>query len=250
MLLGTGTQRLLIALDAVAATVIGPVWLAAAVGVVWAAHRRRLAPVLLAGAALTWLAEVVVMSGGVRLRRAGPVPGPGRGGAVRAGRGGGGVDRVGPAAGAVRTGWARPAGRGVPAALPGWPGCRRSWPRPRTGPRYEADLDRTLAALGRDRLVACGLPLGLDTARPAVEFRPALAWKLDVPLAASATRSVNGTGVSFAQRGSPIERNLAAQPPADARPVLRTERWVVYAQRCPTLGRTAPAGRGSGEPAV
>ena len=236
---GTATQRLLLALDAVAAAVILPVWLAAAVGVVWAAHRRRLGPVLLAGAALVWMAEVVVMSGvfgyaalgrflapvaavacvlagtAVGWTAALPWPGPARAGAV-----------------------ALLLAAAVPAALPrvAWLPAQQAAAGQRAA--YDVDLDRALVTLGRDRLLACGLPFGLDTAWPAAEFRAALAWRLDVPLAGSAHMVVNGTGVWFAQRGSPGELNLAAQPPAAVRPVLRNERWVVYAQQCPAL--TAP----------
>ena len=38
------------------------VWVAAAVAVVWGAHRRRVAPALLAGAALAWAVVVAVMA--------------------------------------------------------------------------------------------------------------------------------------------------------------------------------------------
>ena len=237
VLLGTGTQRLLIALDAVAATVIGPVWLAAAVGVVWTAHRRRGAPVLLAGAALTWLVEVVVMSGVFGYAALGRFLAPVA--AVLCVLAGVAVAWTvsAPRRALLRTGLALALlAAAVPAALPRMAWLPAQFEAAAHRAAFEADLDRMLAELGRDRLVSCGLPLGLDSAPPAVEFRPALAWKLDVPLAASAHSVVNGTGVSFTQRGSPIERNLAAQPLADARPVQRTERWVVYAQRCPTLG--------------
>jgi hypothetical protein len=221
----------------VAATVIGPVWLAAAVGVVWTAHRRRGAPVLLAGAALTWLVEVVVMSGVFGYAALGRFLAPVA--AVLCVLAGVAVAWTvsAPRPALLRTGLALALlAAAVPAALPRMAWLPAQFEAAAHRAAFEADLDRMLAELGRDRLVSCGLPLGLDSAPPAVEFRPALAWKLDVPLAASAHSVVNGTGVSFTQRGSPIERNLAAQPLADARPVQRTERWVVYAQRCPTLG--------------
>ena len=56
VLVGTAAQRLVVGLDGALAMVPVPVWVAAAVAVVWGAHRRRLAPALLAAAALAWAA--------------------------------------------------------------------------------------------------------------------------------------------------------------------------------------------------
>jgi hypothetical protein len=62
VLLETPEERLVLAVDSALAMVPAAVWVAAAVAVVWGAHRRRVAPALLAGAALAWAALVVVMA--------------------------------------------------------------------------------------------------------------------------------------------------------------------------------------------
>ena len=147
----------------------------------YAALGRFLAPVaavlcVLAGVAVGWTVR----------RRGGRCSGPGRAGP--AGRGG--------------------AGGAAPDGL----AAGRSSRRPRTGPRSRPTSTGCWPSWGGTGWCPAGCRSGWTRLRPAVEFRPALAWKLDVPLAASAHSVVNGTGVSFTQRGSPIERNLAAQP--------------------------------------
>jgi len=62
VLVGTAAQRLVVGLDGAVAMVPVAVWGAAAVAVVWGAHRRRVAPALLAGAALAWAVLVAVMA--------------------------------------------------------------------------------------------------------------------------------------------------------------------------------------------
>ena len=62
VLVGTAAQRLVVGLDGALAMVPVAVWVAAAVAVVWGAHRRRLAPALLAGAALAWAGLVAAMA--------------------------------------------------------------------------------------------------------------------------------------------------------------------------------------------
>ena len=62
VLVGTAAQRLVVGLDGALAMVPVPVWVAAAVAVVWGAHRRRLAPALLAAAALVWAGLVAAMA--------------------------------------------------------------------------------------------------------------------------------------------------------------------------------------------
>ena len=91
VLVGTAAQRLVVGLDGALAMVPVAVWVAAAVAVVWGAHRRRLAPALLAGSGVG-----VGGTGGrdgraVRLRGDRAVLRPVGGPAVRGGRGGGGL---------------------------------------------------------------------------------------------------------------------------------------------------------------
>ena len=62
VLVGTAAQRLVVGLDGALAMVPVAVWVAAAVAVVWGAHRRRLAPALLAAAALAWAGLVAAMA--------------------------------------------------------------------------------------------------------------------------------------------------------------------------------------------
>jgi len=62
VLVGTAAQRLVVGLDGALAMVPVAVWVAAAVAVVWGAHRRRVAPALLAGAALAWAGLVAAMA--------------------------------------------------------------------------------------------------------------------------------------------------------------------------------------------
>ena len=62
VLVGSAAQRLVVGLDGAVAMVPVAVWVAAAVAVVWGAHRRRLAPALLAGGALAWAGLVAVMA--------------------------------------------------------------------------------------------------------------------------------------------------------------------------------------------
>ncbi|HWM58826.1 MAG TPA: hypothetical protein VNO83_13410 [Pseudonocardia sp.] len=234
VLLGTGNQRLLLGLDAVANTVIAPVWMAAAVGLVWAAHRRRAAPVLLAAAAVVWMAEVAVMSGLFGYAALGRFLAPAA--AVLCILTGVAVGWLlhAPRRTTLRVGLAVVLAAGtLPAALPrlGWLPAQFAAAAERAA--YESDLDRMLARIGRDRIVSCGLPSSMDTARPAVEFRPALAWKLDLPLSGVGYVLVNGVGMTFAQRDSILDRYLQTLPPAEADPVLRTDRWIAYKQRCP-----------------
>jgi hypothetical protein len=62
VLVGTAAQRLVVGLDGAVAMVPLAVWVAAAVAVVWGAHRRRLAPALLAGTALVYAGLVAAMA--------------------------------------------------------------------------------------------------------------------------------------------------------------------------------------------
>ncbi|OLT14682.1 hypothetical protein BJF78_17805 [Pseudonocardia sp. CNS-139] len=232
---GSTVSRLVLALDNVAVAVILPVWVAAAAGLVWAAHRRLPGPPVLAAAAFVWTAEVVVMAGWLGYAALGRFLAP--------------VSAVLCLLAGVAVGWAAALPRpvvarvavalvlvaaAVPAALPrvGWLPAQVAAAGHRAA--YEADLDRMVAVLGgRDRMPACG-GLALDLARPAVEFRPALAWKLDVPLARVRHSLDNGPGLTLAQAGTTLDRRLATLPPAEATLVARNDRWAAYAQQCGT----------------
>lgn len=242
---GTGTQRLLIALDAVAGLVILPVLLAAAIGVVCAARRREPAPVLLAAATVAWLVEVVLMAGLFGYAALGRFMAPAAAGlCVLAGIGAawlvlaprrllGTVGRSHAAAACVLVG-ASLLAVALPAVLPRLAWLPAQFEAAAHRAAFDTDLDRVLAVLGPDRASACGLPIAVDAALPAVEFRSALVWKLDLPLAGVAYGTV-GNGLWFTQRGSIADRSLAAIGDGGSREIVSGEHWVVRTQHCAAL---------------
>jgi hypothetical protein len=231
VLTGTPTQRWILALDNVAACVIAPVWVGAAVCVVWAAHLRRGLPAALAACALVWAAEVAVMAGVFGYAALGRFLAP--------------VSAVLCVLAGVAVGWAVTAPRpvllrgavavalvavAVPFAAPrvAWLPLQVQHAAERAA--AERDLYAAAAALGgRDGLLACG-NLAIDTVRPAVELRMALAYRLDLPLAG--VRHTLGPGTTIAQVGSPLHASMLQRPAGEVVLVHQTARWAVYTEFC------------------
>ncbi|MFC5232596.1 hypothetical protein [Pseudonocardia zijingensis] len=231
----TPTQRWLLAIENIAACVIAPVWVAAAVCVVWAAHLRRGLPAALAACALLWAAEVAVMAGVFGYAALGRFLAP--------------VSAVLCVLGGVAAGWVvtvpRPvllraavavglAGVAVPFAAPrvAWLPLQLQHAEERSA--YERDLYAVVAALGgRERMLACG-NIAIDTVRPAVEVRPAITYRLDVPL--SAITHTPGPGTTIAQVGSPLHAAMRQRSAGDVVLVARTARWAVYTESCGSPG--------------
>lgn len=245
---GTTTERVTLAAQRIAEMVIVPVWFAAAGCVAWAAHRRRMLPVALGAGALLWAAVVALMAvwfgyaalsrflapaaavlcvlAGIAVGRAVTAP-------HRA------LSRLAVAAvllavtvplATARAGW-------LPEQLAA------------AAARAELDdqLDRTVVrAGGRDGLLGCGA-LAIDSTRPAVEARPALAWKIDVPLATVEYSLGRRPGVTLALTGGALDAELAAA--ADTVVIARTPGWTGYATRCrPPAGVARfPESRGAPE---
>jgi hypothetical protein len=201
--------------------------------VVWAAHLRRGVPAALAACALVWAAEVVVMAGVFGYAALGRFLAP--------------VSAVLCALAGLAVGWAVTAPRhvllrggvavalvavSVPFAAPrvAWLPLQLQHAAERSA--YEHDLYAVAAALGgRDGLLACG-NLAIDTWRPAVELRHALAYRLDVPISGVRHTLNWGAGTTIAQVGSPMHAQLLHRPPGEVTLVKRTARWVVYTEFC------------------
>jgi hypothetical protein len=267
VLVGTAAQRLVVGLDGAVAMVPVAVWAAAAVAVIWGAHRRRLAPALLGGAAVVWALLVAGMAARFGYAAVGRFYTPAAallcvlaGVAV-----GWFAAAVGSAVAAV-VGRATErkrlsAGSTLPTrlslgsrALPGLAaavalGAVALAAAPSTAPRLhwlpaqlaaaagraeaEADLVTfTAAAGGRTGLLACG-PLSVDATRPAGEIRPRLAWMLGLPMASVRNSLDNGPGITVMRTGTLLDHTLAVRPPDVARPLLRSRDWVAYAEYCP-----------------
>lgn len=224
-------QRVVVAMDAVADAVIVPVWIGAVVAVVWAAHRRRGVPVVLAAGALVWVLEVILMAGAFGYAALGRFLAP--------------VSAVLCVLAGVAVGWAVAAVRGaaaravvavalVAASVP-FATDRVAWlpmqfEAAAARAAMEADLDGVLARVGPERVLACGAVV-IDTAPPNVELRPGLAWKLGLPVGGVTHTLPLGPAVAFAQAGGPWEPALATTPAAV--PLARSDRWAVYAIGCP-----------------
>jgi hypothetical protein len=233
VLTGTPTQRWILALDNLAACVIAPVWVGAAVCVVWAAHLRRGLPAALAACALVWAAEVVVMAGVFGYAGLGRFFAP--------------VSALLCVLAGAAAGWAVTAPRPVllrgtvavalvaacvPFAAPRvtWLPLQLEHAAQRSA--YEHDLYAVVAALGgRDGLLACG-DLVIDIVRPAVEVRPALAYRLDLPLAGVQHILKTSSGTTIAQVGSPLHAALLQRPPGEVVLVGQSARWAVYTEFC------------------
>ena len=257
VLVGTAAQRLVVGLDGALVMVPVAVWVAAAVAVVWGAHRRRLAPALLAASGAGVGGPGGGDGGAVRLRRDRAVLRPGGGAVVRGGVAVGWRPRRG-LAGAASGGRVGPRGprgagrrrHGCGAVLAAVRSRSRSsavalaalralhWlPAQLDAAAVRAEAEDDLVAFvaaagGRPGLLACG-PLSVDATRPAGEARPRLAWMLGLPMAGVRNSLDNGPGVTVMRTGTLLDHTLALRPPDVARPLLRSRDWVAYAEYCP-----------------
>ena len=234
---GTDAARLERALDRAGEMVPWPAWAATTWGVV-AAVRARARPQLVVGAvAVGWTAVVVAMCVALRYAALGRfflVPAAiacvGAGLGVRAA-----VDAIGTRP--RRAPWSAAPAVVLLALVP------FLWPRVQilelftdeapVRARFERDLDDAVAAAGgRDRVAACGL-VAVENTDLAITSRPALAWKLDLPLSAVWSSLADYRGVAFAQQGSALDAALAAAPDGDVALLGRSDEWAVYAVACP-----------------
>jgi hypothetical protein len=261
VLLETPEERLVLALDSALAMVPAAVWVAAAVAVVWGAHRRRVAPALLAGAALAWAVLVVVMAAQFGYAAIGRFYAPAAAllcvlAGVAVGWLAGSVWASATRSDRTRLSLGSAAARGAlpvaataavltavvlaAIALAAAPSVtpRLEWlPAQLDAAAVRADAEADLVAFvaaagGRDGLLACG-PLSLDATRPAGEVRPRLAWMLDLPMAGVRNSLDNGPGITVMRSGTLLDHTLALRPPDLARPLLRSRDWVAYAEYCP-----------------
>jgi hypothetical protein len=218
----------------VGALVIVPVWVAAAAGLATAWRRREQPLLVIAAAGAAWAALVVAMSGllgyaalsrfliptaviacvlaGIGVVRAVRVlpAGPSRAFAV-----------AGMVVLTVPFAWARVAELGDAVR------------EIRARAALERDLDTAIARAGGAELVmSCGR-VAIDNSGAANGARPALAWKLDLPMTRVSRRLDATGGVMFARAGGRDDRALAGAPAATTRPLARTEHWAVYAVGCP-----------------
>ncbi|MDT0349293.1 hypothetical protein [Pseudonocardia charpentierae] len=265
VLLETPEERLVLAVDSALAMVPAAVWAAAAVAVVWGAHRRRVAPALLAGAALAWAVLVVVMAAQLGYAAIGRFYAPAAAllcvlagvavgwlagsvwvSVVRSDRTRRWLDStertrlsLGSAARGALPVVATAAVLAV-VALAAAPSVtpRLEWlPAQLAAAAVRADAEADLVAFvvaagGRDGLLACG-PLSVDATWPAGEVRPRLAWMLDLPMAGVRNSLDNGPGITVMRSGTLLDHTLALRPPDLARPLLRSRDWVAYAEYCP-----------------
>ena len=218
----------------VGALVIVPVWVAAAAGLATAWRRRERPLLVIAAAGAAWAALVVAMSGllGYAALSRFLIPT-----AV--------IACVLAGIGVVRAVRAVPAGPGRALAVAGMVVLTVpfAWARVaelgdavreiRARAALERDLDTAIARAGGGELVmSCGR-VAIDNSGAANGARPALAWKLDLPMARVSRRLDASGGVMFARAGRRDDQALASTPSPATRPLARTEHWAVYAVGCP-----------------
>jgi hypothetical protein len=229
---GSDASRLELALTRASNMVVDPVWVAVLIGVVVLARRRQWTPLALAALAAGWSAVVIAMCVGLRYAALGRfylvaaalfcvIAGIGVAEVVA------GVRRRS----RVMIGAAVVLVASLPLA---WPRVRVIDDRfedMRARSRFERGLDPAIdAAGGRDALLACGR-IGIQNHDLATPARPALAWKLDLPLAGVASSFSRRAGTYFAQTGSRYDAALAAAS-GTARPIGGNSTWTVYAIDC------------------
>ena len=237
VLTGSTAQRLVVALDNAADIVVLPVWAAAAAAVVWAAHRRIAAPVVLAAGALGWAAIVLAMAGAFGYAALGRFYAPAA--AVLCVLAGVAVGR---AVHAPRPVLLRPIVllTLVACAVP-FAQDRALWLPAQVATAAEraaadGDLDTVIAAVGgRDAMLACGA-VSVEAIGAALEVRPRLVWTLDVPLATVRAYPDPPPATAIAVAGGPLDRLLATDP-AQVPLLARTSGWAAYAYVCPLRPR-------------
>jgi hypothetical protein len=228
---GDSGSRLGIALGRVGRLVILPVWFAAAFAVVFAIRRRDRLALALAAAALGWTAIVVLMSVALHYAALSRFLVPAA--ALVCVLAGAGVARMVDLApsGALR---AAVAVAIAVAVVPfGALRVQRFAQAGDVGTRadLERDLDVAVARAGGDATVrSCGR-VAVEPAVIAINVRPALAWKLDVPLD-TASPDLIGPAIAFVLAGGPEDARLGAGPAATVRPLARSSKWAVYALDC------------------
>ena len=229
---GGDVARFELAVRRAANMIVAPVWVAAAIGAVVLAKRRQWTPLGLAALAAGWSAVVIGMCVVLRYAALGRfylvaaalvcvIAGIGFAEVVAGVRR---RSRVMIAAAAVLA-------ASVPLA---WPRVRvidNRFDDMRARSRFERGLDPAIdAAGGREAILACGR-LAIEADGLATPSRPALAWKVDLPLSAVSSALRPGSGTYLAQTGSSDDALLAALP-ARARPLGGTSTWTVYAIDC------------------
>lgn len=226
---GTG-DRLALVWERVAKVVVTPAWVCAVAGAVTARRRGERALVVLAGAALAWLALVGGMSivlGYAALSRF-LLPAA----AVLCVLAGVGVTRV---VAAAPRGWRRVACALVVVAV-SLPfvvirassiGVVADGVTARA--RLEDDLDLVVArAGGREVVLGCGR---VAVSRSDVP-RVAMAWMLDVPLHRVERRLGDEPGVVFVRAGRRDDAALSDRPPDEVTELARSDEWAAFAVGC------------------
>ncbi|HEU5111423.1 MAG TPA: hypothetical protein VFT95_23015, partial [Micromonosporaceae bacterium] len=222
------------ALSRLGDVVIVPVWVAAVGGVLSAWRRRDRPLVLIAGAGAVWAALVVAMSavlGYAALSRF-LIPTA----AIVCVLAGIGVVR---AVRAVPAGPTRALAMAAMAVLTvpfAWPRLAELGDAVREIParaELDHDLDTAIERAGGTEIVlSCGR-VAIDNSGAANGARPALGWKLDLPMSRVSRRLGEKGGVMFARVGRRDDAALAGAPATTTRPLARTEHWAVYAVGCP-----------------
>jgi hypothetical protein len=229
---GGDATRLALGLRGAADMVVVPVWVAAVIGAAVLAKRRQWTPLALAAIAAGWSAVVIAMCVALRYAALGRfylvaaalvsvIAGIGFAAVVAGVRR---RSRVMIAAAAVLA-------ASVPLA---WPRVRvidNRFEDMRARSRFERGLDPAIdVAGGRDAILACGR-LAIENGGLATPTRPALAWKVDLPLAGVSSTLRARRGTYLAQTGSPADEQLASLPDR-ARPLGGNSTWTVYAIDC------------------
>ncbi|MGV3759414.1 MAG: hypothetical protein ACO1PW_07695 [Actinomycetota bacterium] len=232
-------DRLQLALERAWRSVSLPVWPAAAIAVASAGRRREPRVLAVAAAALGWMLVVVGMAGVLGYAALSRFFLPSAALlcvlAVLA------VGAVGRALGRLPSRTLARAAAGVLlaacgpslAARIGSLGELAGEVRDRHALAVEQDA-AVADAGGRGDLVGCR-PVALDTTGEAGPMRPALAWRLDLPLHEIERPGRDDVVTTFAQRGSSVDRGLADR---GERPLAMSVSWVVWS-RCtsPSTGR-------------
>lgn len=233
---GDAIDRLRMAAGRVAEVVGVPAWVAAGAGISW--WREQRAPLLMAAGAAGWLGLVVAMAtvlGYAALSRfllpAGALV------CVLAGIGTVGLVRLVPRGWTGIAAGAALAATAVALTVPRALAVGGMADRIVDQSRLLADLDTALEQAidrtgGRESLLACG-QVAID---PDGLLRPALAWRLELPLSQVADRLTPPPASPVPPGVLMFARTRAGGPPAGTAALGRSARWVVYAAACPADG--------------